>query len=139
MYRNLSKASPARPKSILKATRKRPMELRYATTFGNLTSDENFHPISSSRYESPIQISKTRSYSRLATCNKREIPTTVHVQLSCFTLKYHTGLSKKRGKEKDIIFMGCRVHLANSNSNPSILKLSPNLRRATKLWKLIET
>ena len=92
----------ARPKSI-STTQASPWKCDMQQDFCNLTSDETFHPISSSHYETLISISKTRSYSRLCDVQQNsKVQIAIHSQLLCFTLQYHTWLSKENGGRKRI-------------------------------------
>jgi uroporphyrinogen-III synthase len=63
---------------------------------------------------------------------KPEIPTTIHSQLSHFTLQYHTSLLKENsGRKKDILFMSCKLNLANTFKFTSSEAIPNFLKNAT--------
>jgi len=141
MYRNLWKAFSCQTEVDLEINTSVIMEMRYATRFWQLDLRRNFSSdILIALWDSDLNLENPKLFPALRRATKLEGPNCN--SLSTFMLHSpisYLALKRKWWQKKDIIFMSSRLHLANSNSNLSILKLFPDLRRATKLWQLIET
>jgi hypothetical protein len=104
----------------------------YWSIFVAHRKSHNENPISNSSQTHNLKESDPKSHSEKSDVQQNpEIPTTIHSQLSYFTLQYHTPLSKENGRrKKDILFKSCKLNLANtfkftsSEAIPNFLKIA---------------